>query len=91
MLSLVGGVAARDGEPVLHVHAVLGRPDGGHGGRRVRSTLEAIVTEVAPELTKRVDPETGLALITGPVRWPACQQASAPPKAAEVASISGGR
>ena len=28
MLSLVGDVAARDGEPALHVHAVLGRSDG---------------------------------------------------------------
>lgn len=60
VLSLVGNVAARDGEPVLHVHAVLGRPDGSTlGGHllsaRVRPTLEVIVTEVAPELTERVD------------------------------------
>ncbi|PSK58064.1 hypothetical protein B0E53_06981 [Micromonospora sp. MH33] len=73
VLSLVGDVAARDGEPVLHVHAVLGRADGSTVGghllsARVWPTLEVIVTEVAPELAKQVDPETGLALIAGPGR-----------------------
>ncbi|MBU8861712.1 MULTISPECIES: PPC domain-containing DNA-binding protein [unclassified Micromonospora] len=73
VLSLVGDVAARDGEPALHVHAVLGRSDGSTVGghllwARVWPTLEVIVTEVTPELAKRVDPETGLALIAGPGR-----------------------
>ncbi|MEV0809822.1 PPC domain-containing DNA-binding protein [Micromonospora sp. NPDC050200] len=73
VLSLLGDVAARDGEPVLHAHAVLGRADGSTvGGHLLRAqvwpTLEVIVTEVAPELAKRVDPETGLALIAGPGR-----------------------
>ncbi|MBQ1016802.1 DNA-binding protein [Micromonospora sp. D93] len=73
VLSLVGDVAARDGEPVLHVHAVLGRADGSTVGghllsARVWPTLEVIITEVAPELSKQVDPETGLALIAGPGR-----------------------
>ncbi|WFE53204.1 PPC domain-containing DNA-binding protein [Micromonospora sp. WMMD1155] len=70
VLSLPGDVAARDGEPALHVHAVLGRADGSTVGghllsARVWPTLEVIITEVAPELSKRVDPETGLALIVG--------------------------
>ena len=70
MLSLVGDVAARDGEPAPHVHAVLGRPTAARSGghllsARVWPTLEVIVTEVAPELAKQVDPETGLALIAG--------------------------
>ncbi|MEU5723615.1 PPC domain-containing DNA-binding protein [Micromonospora sp. NPDC047738] len=69
VLSLLGDVAAKDGEPALHVHAVLGRADGstvgGHLLRgRVWPTLEVIISEVAPELAKRVDPETGLALIS---------------------------
>ncbi|MFR9780233.1 PPC domain-containing DNA-binding protein [Micromonospora sp. MS34] len=73
VLSLLGDVAARDGQPVLHVHAVLGRSDGstvgGHLlGAKVWPTLEVIVTEVAPELAKQVDPGTGLALIAGPGR-----------------------
>ncbi|MEU4660398.1 PPC domain-containing DNA-binding protein [Micromonospora chalcea] len=73
VLSLIGDVAARDGEPALHVHTVLGRSDGSTVGghllsARVWPTLEVIITEVAPELAKRVDPETGLALIAGPGR-----------------------
>jgi len=70
VLSLLGDVAVRDDEPVLHVHTVLGRSDGSTlGGHLLRGevwpTLEVIITEVAPELAKRVDPETGLALISG--------------------------
>ena len=69
VLSLLGDVAARDGEPVLHAHTVLGRSDGSTlGGHLIRGevwpTLEVIITEVAPELAKRVEPETGLALIS---------------------------
>jgi predicted DNA-binding protein with PD1-like motif len=57
----------------LHLHAVLGRSDGSTvGGHLLRGevwpTLEAIITEVAPELAKRIDPETGLALISGAAR-----------------------
>ncbi|MGW1060644.1 PPC domain-containing DNA-binding protein [Micromonospora rubida] len=75
VLSLLGDVAERDGEPVLHVHAVLGRSDGGTAGGhllrgRVWPTLEVIISEVAPELAKRVDPETGLALISGTAHHP---------------------
>ncbi|MGW5671776.1 PPC domain-containing DNA-binding protein [Micromonospora sp. NPDC003776] len=70
VLSLLGDVADHDGQPALHVHAVLGRSDGGTvGGHLLRGqvwpTLEVIISEVAPELAKRVDPETGLALISG--------------------------
>lgn len=69
VLSLVGDVAERDGMPQLHAHVVLGRRDGstvgGHLlGGAVWPTLEVIVTEVASSLAKRVDPETGLALLT---------------------------
>ncbi|KAB1916293.1 PPC domain-containing DNA-binding protein [Micromonospora sp. AMSO31t] len=70
VLSLLGDVAEQNGEPVLHVHTVLGRSDGNTvGGHLLRGqvwpTLEVIISEVAPELAKRVDPETGLALISG--------------------------
>jgi predicted DNA-binding protein with PD1-like motif len=70
VLSLLGDVADRDGAPSLHVHTVLGRRDGSTiGGHLMRAevwpTLEVIVTEVAPELAKRVDPETGVAVISG--------------------------
>jgi len=70
VLSLLGDVADRDGTPSLHVHTVLGRRDGSTiGGHLMRGevwpTLEVIVTEVAPELAKRIDPETGVAIISG--------------------------
>ncbi len=69
VLSLMGDVAEDSGETALHLHAVLGRRDGSTvGGHLLRGevypTLEVIVTEVAPELAKRYDPQTGLALIS---------------------------
>lgn len=68
VLSLVGDIALRDGQPEPHLHAVLGRQDGSTiGGHLLRGevwpTLEVIITEVPPELGKRFDPETGLALM----------------------------
>ena len=68
VLSLLGDVADRDGTPVVHAHTVLGRRDGSVVGGHLLAgevwpTLEVILTEVAPQLAKRVDPETGLALI----------------------------
>lgn len=68
VLSLLGDIAEQDGEPALHAHAVLGRRDGSTVGGHVKRavvwpTLEVIVTEHPAHLRKRVDPETGLALI----------------------------
>jgi uncharacterized protein len=69
VLSLLGDIATKDGEPALHAHAVLGLRDGSTvGGHLQRAavwpTLEVIVTESPSHLRKRVDRETGLALIT---------------------------
>jgi uncharacterized protein len=68
VLSLIGDVAVSDGSPTLHMHAVLGKPDGSTiGGHllecHVRPTLEITLTEPPACLRKRKDPETGLALI----------------------------
>jgi predicted DNA-binding protein with PD1-like motif len=68
VLALVGDIAVKDGQPALHAHVVLGRKDsttiGGHLQRlEVWPTLEVVVTETPAHLRKRVDPETGLALI----------------------------
>lgn len=68
VLSLLGGIALGDGEPALHAHAVLGRRDGSTLGGHLRRatvwpTLEVIVTESPAHLRKRVDQQTGLALI----------------------------
>lgn len=67
--SLTGDVAlGPDGEPAVHIHAVLGKRDGsavaGHLERAlVRPTLEVILTESPRQLRKRFHPEVGLALI----------------------------
>jgi uncharacterized protein len=68
VLALVGDIALGDGEPTVHAHVVLGRPDGtALGGHlleaRVWPTLEVVLTESPAHLRRRHDPETGLALI----------------------------
>ena len=68
VLSLLGDVAAAEGKPTLHLHAVLGRSDGGTlGGHliegHVRPTLEITMIQPPAHLEKRKDPESGLALI----------------------------
>jgi uncharacterized protein len=67
--SVVGDIATKNGEPVLHAHAVFGRRDasaiGGHLQRvEVFPTMEIVLTETPAHLRKRVDPDTGLALIS---------------------------
>jgi predicted DNA-binding protein with PD1-like motif len=67
--SLTGDVALDpEGRPAVHVHAVLGRRDGsalaGHLEEGVvRPTLEVVLTESPAVLRKRLDPQSGLALI----------------------------
>jgi predicted DNA-binding protein with PD1-like motif len=68
VLSLVGDVARKDDQPEVHAHVVVGKADGSaHGGHlleaQVWPTLEVVLTESAAHLRKRVDEETGLALI----------------------------
>jgi len=50
LLSLIGDVALKDGEPVVHAHAVVGKKDGSaHGGHllkaRIRPTCEVVLTD----------------------------------------------
>lgn len=67
--ALIGDIALdREGEPALHVHAVLGKRDGtavaGHlKEARVRPTLEILVNESPAHLRRLHDPQTGLALL----------------------------
>lgn len=68
VLSLVGNIARRDGEPAFHAHATLGRRDGTvRGGHlmdgTVRPTLELVVTESPGHLARAMDDATGLPLI----------------------------
>jgi uncharacterized protein len=68
VLSLLGDLVLEDGEPKVHAHVVLGRPDGTTVGghlleAEVWPTLEVVLSEAPGALGKRLDPETGLALI----------------------------
>lgn len=68
VLSLVGDIALKDGAPKIHAHAVVGKSDGtAHGGHileaHVWPTLEVVLTESPRYLRRRMDAETGLALI----------------------------
>ena len=68
LLSLIGDVALKGDEPVVHAHAVVSRRDGSaYGGhlRRadVRPTCEVVLTTSPVHLEKALDPETGLFLI----------------------------
>lgn len=68
VVSLLGDITLSEGQPKLHMHAVLGLADGrALGGHllegHVRPTLEIIVTETPAHLRRRHDPVSGLALI----------------------------
>jgi predicted DNA-binding protein with PD1-like motif len=68
LVSLIGDVALKDGAPQVHAHVVVARSDGtAHGGHlmeaHVRPTCEVVLIESPQKLQKRLDPESGLALI----------------------------
>lgn len=66
-LSLNGTIGLVDGEPMLHVHCVVGYPDGSvKGGHVVEAivwpTMEVFLTESTEALPKSKDEESGLEL-----------------------------
>jgi predicted DNA-binding protein with PD1-like motif len=68
LLSLIGDIALKDGDPQVHAHVVIGRRDGtAHGGHllegTVRPTCEVVLTESPEHLRKEMDEESGIALI----------------------------
>jgi len=68
VLVLAGDVALRDGRPQVHAHVVIGKADGtAHGGHLLEAhvwpTLELILVESPRHLQRKLDEETGLALI----------------------------
>jgi uncharacterized protein len=69
VMSLIGNIALADHEPKVHAHVVVGKADGtAHGGHlleaRVWPTLEVILVESPKHLQRKMDEETGLALIS---------------------------
>ncbi len=69
VMSLVGNVATTPvGEPKIHVHVVVGDKNGAaHGGHLIEAhvwpTLEMILIQMPESLVRKIDDETGLALI----------------------------
>jgi predicted DNA-binding protein with PD1-like motif len=54
LLSMIGDIALKDGQPQVHAHIVVGKSDGtAHGGHlletRVRPPCEVVLTELRPE------------------------------------------
>lgn len=68
VLSLLGDIALFHGKPVVHLHMVVGFPDGSaHGGHLLKAlvwpTMEVIVTDYPNTMHKKLDAESGAALI----------------------------
>ena len=68
VVSLIGNLTRKNGEPKLHAHVVVGKSDGiAYGGHlltaKVWPTLEVVLIESPQYLQRRVDEETGLPLI----------------------------
>jgi hypothetical protein len=68
VLSMLGDIALFRGKPVVHIHMVVGLPDGStRGGHLLKAhvwpTMEIIVTEYPNAMHKKLDAETGMAFI----------------------------
>jgi predicted DNA-binding protein with PD1-like motif len=68
VLSLVGDMTIFNGKPIVHMHAVLGRPDGTTIGGHVfeldvNPTLEVIVTVNTVPLRRKPDDASGMKVI----------------------------
>ena len=75
VLSLIGDITFKEGQPNVHAHVVVGKADAtAHGGHlfegHVRPTLEIVMTETPAHLHRRFDPDTGLNLISPPDATP---------------------
>lgn len=71
VLSMLGDVATKGNEPVVHVHTVLGLSDGStRGGHLLEAhvwpTLEVVLTESPKHLQRKFNAEAGLPLIELP-------------------------
>jgi hypothetical protein len=68
VVSLIGDITIDNDQPKIHAHIVLAKSDASaHGGHlmsaHVRPTLEVILTESPRHLRRRMDPQSGIALI----------------------------
>ncbi len=68
VVSLIGDIALDKGEPKVHAHVVVGKRNGSAMGghlleAHVRPTLELVLQDSGEQLKRKLDPESGLALI----------------------------
>ena len=68
VVSLIGNIALAKGKPKVHTHVVVGKSDGSaHAGHLLEAsvwpTLEVVLVESPRYLQRRMDEETGLALL----------------------------
>jgi predicted DNA-binding protein with PD1-like motif len=75
VLTLAGNITEADGQPRIHAHIVVSRPDGSTlGGHlieaHVRPTLELFLTAWPANIHRRLDEQSGLMLIDLPCSEP---------------------
>lgn len=68
LLSLIGDIALKEGEPQVHAHLTVGRRDGNAFGGHllkaiVRPTCELVLTENPVHLQKEFDAKSGIPLV----------------------------
>jgi len=68
LLSLIGDIALKENNPQIHAHLVVGRRDGtAYGGHLLRATVrptcEIVMTESPQHLERKIEPDSGIALI----------------------------
>ncbi len=69
LVSCIGNVSYKDGEPLIHIHISIGRRDysmlGGHLSKPsiISITGEVSIFEIDKELIKEINPQFGLSLL----------------------------
>ena len=69
LISCKGNISYKEGEPIIHLHVVIGREDfsliGGHLSQPsiVSVTGEVFIFEIAEKLNRAIDPKFGLTLM----------------------------
>ncbi len=69
LLTCMGNISHKDGEPIIHIHVTLGKEDysimGGHlsSPSVISITGEVFIYEIAQKLNRAVDPQFGLSLL----------------------------
>lgn len=70
LVSCMGSISYKNGEPIIHIHISVGRSDysviGGHLGKpsKVSITAEVSIYEIDQKLNRGIDSQTGLSLLS---------------------------